>query len=86
MLIRVCGKLKIKFTWNASFFRDGLSGWSFGSRQNSQCHGLDKSVLFCIKKVSPPASSDDAASNSDTKNGYHIGIGISYFSEEDFGY
>ncbi len=45
MLIRVCGKLKIKFTRNASFFRDGLSSWSFGSRQNSQCHGLDKTFF-----------------------------------------
>ena len=40
MLIRGCGKLKIKFTWNASFFRGGLSSWSFRSRQNSKCHGL----------------------------------------------
>ncbi len=32
---RVWGKLKIKFTRNAFFFRDGLSGWSFRSRQNS---------------------------------------------------
>jgi hypothetical protein len=34
----------------------------------------------------PPASSYDAASIVDTKSGYHIGIGMSYFLEDEFLY
>ncbi len=40
----------------------------------------------CIKKVLPLASSEDAASNSDTNYIYYIGIDTWYFSYGDFGY
>jgi hypothetical protein len=32
--------------------------------------------ILGIKKVSPLASSNDATSDSDAKNSYHIGIGV----------
>jgi hypothetical protein len=39
-------------------------------------------MIFGIKKVSLPASSDDAASDSDKKYKNYIGISTSYFFEE----
>ncbi len=39
-------KIEIKFTQNYFFQRYGLSGWIFCSRQNTQLHVLDLSVLF----------------------------------------
>ena len=44
--LSVWTKNEIDFSRNALFFRYGLSGWSFGSRQNSKCHGLDKSRVW----------------------------------------
>jgi hypothetical protein len=38
-----------------------------------------RKASFCMKKVTPPASSYDAASI-----GYHKGIGMSYFLEDSF--
>ena len=48
MLVRVCGKLKIKFTQNDLLFQSGLSGLSFGSRQNTKCLVLDLPVICHI--------------------------------------
>jgi hypothetical protein len=45
MLISV-DKNEIDFSRNDLFFRYGLSGWSFGSCQNTKCLVLDLSVLF----------------------------------------
>ena len=46
MLIREWKKLQFEFTQNRVFFRSGLSGLSFRSRQNTQCHLLGLSVLI----------------------------------------
>ena len=46
MLVKVCGKLKIEFTQNDLLFQSGLSGLSFGSRQNTKYLVLDLSVLY----------------------------------------
>jgi len=46
MPIRVWKKLYIAFTQNRVFFRSGLSGLSFCSRQNTQCDLLGLPVLF----------------------------------------
>jgi hypothetical protein len=43
-------------------------------------------MSYCIQKVLPPASPDDATSNVDTIMGNYIGIGTGYFSEEKFLY
>ena len=39
-----------------------------------------------MKKVTPRASSYDAASIAHTKSGNHKGIGMSYFSGDEFSY
>jgi len=46
MPIRVWKKLNIAFTQNRVFFRSGLSGLSFRSRQNTQCDLLGLPVFI----------------------------------------
>ena len=43
-----------------------------------------RKASFCMKKVTLPASSYDAASIVHKKLGYHKGIGMSYFLEDGF--
>ena len=45
-----------------------------------------RKASFCMKKMTLPASSYDAASIVHTKLGYHKGIGMSYFLEGEFLY
>jgi len=49
MPISVWKKLNIAFTQNRVFFRSGLSGLSFRSRQNTQCDLLGLPVLSVLQ-------------------------------------
>jgi len=53
--------------------------------KESVCHTF-REESFCMKKVTLPASSYDAASIVHTKSKKYKGIGMSYFSEGEFLY
>ncbi len=53
--------------------------------KESVCHTF-RNASFCMKKVTLPASSYDAASIVHTKSGDHKGISMSYFLEGEFLY
>jgi hypothetical protein len=53
MLVKECGKLKIEFSQNDLLIQSGLSGLSFGSRQNTKCLVLDLSAyIFLLEGTS----------------------------------
>jgi hypothetical protein len=55
ILVRVCGKLKIEFTQNDLLFQSGVSGLSFGSRQNVY-------ALTCFRFISHISSGENIGS------------------------